>query len=61
MNQTVQLRVANNYGSQTLYPANETAKLFAHIAGTKTLTVTTVKHIMALGYTVEYIHDEVVL
>lgn len=61
MNQTVQLRVANNYGNQTLYPINEAAHLFAQIAGTKTLTIPTIKHIMALGYTVEYHHDTVVI
>jgi hypothetical protein len=53
--------VKNNYGNQALYPHNEQAHLFAKIAGTKTLTVETIKHIMALGYTVEYIHNEVVV
>lgn len=55
----VQLKVKQNYGNQALYPHNEQAKLFAEIAGTKTLTIVTIRHIMRLGYTVEYIHDEV--
>ena len=61
MKPTVQLKVKNNYGNQALYPHNEAARTFAKIAGTKTLTLDTVKQIMALGYEVEYIHDEVVV
>jgi hypothetical protein len=55
----VQLKVKQNYGNQALYPHNEQAHRFAAIAGTKTLTLDTIRHIMWLGYTVEYIHDEV--
>jgi hypothetical protein len=55
----VQLKVKDQYGRQALYPHNEQAHLFAKVAGTKTLTVETIKHIMALGYTVEYIHEQV--
>lgn len=58
-NMVVQLKVKQNYGNQALYPHNHAAHQFANIAGTKTLTITTIKYIMALGYTVEYIHDEV--
>jgi hypothetical protein len=61
MDKLVQLKVKQNYGSQALYPHNNEAKLFAAIAGTKTLTMATVKHILALGYEVEYIHAEVTL
>ena len=57
----VQLKVKQNYGNQALYPHNEQAHRFAAIAGTKTLTLDTIRHIMRLGFTVEYIHDEVVL
>ena len=55
----VTLMVKDQYGSQVLHPHNETAKLFASIAGTKTLTLPVVKHIMALGYSIEYVHGEV--
>jgi hypothetical protein len=59
MNNIVQLKVKQNYGNQALYPHNEQAHLFAQIAGTKTLTLDTVRHIMALGYEVQYIHGAV--
>jgi hypothetical protein len=55
----VQLLVKQNYGNQALYPYNEEAHLFAKIANTKTLTTDVVKHIMSLGYKVEYVHKEV--
>lgn len=57
----VQLRVKDQYGSQVLYPHNLAAHTFANIAGTKTLTLPTIKHIMALGYTIEYVHGEVTI
>jgi hypothetical protein len=38
------------YGIKTAYPVCMTAKLFASIAGTKTLTLQTLKKIEALGY-----------
>ena len=56
---TVQLMVKDQYGTKVLYPNNNTAKLFASIAGTKTLTLPVVKHIMALGYSIEYVHGDV--
>ena len=59
MDMIVQLKVKQNYGNQALYPHNKQAQLFAQIAGTKTLTTDTIRHIMELGYRVEYIHDEV--
>lgn len=55
----VQLLVKQNYGNQALYPHNDAAHIFAAIANTKTITMETVKHIMALGYAVEYVHGEV--
>lgn len=57
--QRVQLLVKDQYGTKVLHPNNDTAKLFALIAGTKTLTLPVVKHIMALGYSIEYVHGEV--
>lgn len=38
------------YGIKTVYPVCITAKVFASIAGTKTLTLATLKKIEALGY-----------
>ena len=59
--QVVQLLVKDQYGRQALHPHNANAVLFAKIAGTKTITMDNVKHIMALGYTVEYVHGEVMV
>jgi hypothetical protein len=41
------------YGNQSIYPVCDNAKLFAEIAGTKTLTKQAIQKIMALGVTVE--------
>ena len=50
------------YGVVKYYPVCDKAKLFAHIAQTKTLTHDVLKRIGALGYEVSVIHtmDEVV-
>lgn len=50
MNITVTVR--DVYGIKTIYPACETAKLLARLAGTKTLTQSALATIKALGYTV---------
>ena len=38
------------YGNRVIYPHCEVSKDFARIAGTKTLTLATLKTIKALGY-----------
>ena len=50
-----------NYGTMTYYPACEKSKLLAEIAGTKTLTVDTLKKAYALGYRFEFQHQPVEL
>ena len=40
------------YGIKTVYPVCITAKVFASIAGTKTLTLATLQKIEALGYSI---------
>lgn len=50
MNITVTVREV--YGIKTVYPACDTAKLLARLAGTKTLTQSALSTIKALGYTV---------
>lgn len=50
MNITVTVREV--YGIKTIYPACDTAKLLARLAGTKTLTAAALQTIKALGYTV---------
>lgn len=46
------VRITNNYGARAVYPVCETAKIFAAIAGTKTLKPETINCIKALGYEV---------
>ena len=46
------VRITSVYGVKTVYPVCETAKIFADIAGTKTLKPTTINSIKALGYTI---------
>jgi hypothetical protein len=44
------IRAKDIYGERKFYPVCETAKLFAAIAGTKTLTVPVLGSIKAMGY-----------
>lgn len=53
----ITVRVANNYGIQTVYPKCDQAKLFARIAGTKTLTTHALRDIQLLGYEIEIEQD----
>jgi len=48
---TVEAR--NNYGQVAFYPVCDSAKHFARIAGTITLTTDVLKHIKALGYEIK--------
>ncbi len=49
------------YGEQKIYPACAKSEAFAAIANTATLTERTIKHIKALGYTIEVVHQVVTL
>ena len=49
---TITVTVRDVYGIKTIYPACDTAKLLARLAGTKTLTQSALATIKALGYTV---------
>lgn len=53
----IKITVRSIYGAVTVYPACDTARAFARIAGTKTLTIPTLQHIKALGYRVIEIHE----
>ena len=46
------VKVKDVYGNRTIYPVNETANVFAQIAGTKTLTMPTINKMKTLGYEV---------
>ncbi len=50
---TVQISIRNVYGEEKAYPVNTPAQLFARIAGTKTLTRTTLVNVLAMGCTIE--------
>lgn len=41
------------YGQPKIYPVNDVAKIFAEIAGTSTLTHSTIAAAAKLGYTLE--------
>lgn len=51
----IQVLVRTVFGNETVYPVCEKAKLFAKIAGTKTLCPTALSSIKALGYEIEVI------
>jgi hypothetical protein len=46
----ITVRITSVYGAKTVYPVCETAKIFADIAGTKTLKPETIAKVKALGY-----------
>jgi hypothetical protein len=47
---TIQFQIRNVYGEEIAYPMCTDAKIFADIAGTKTLTRMTLRRVLALGY-----------
>ena len=47
------------YGETKFYPECNNSRLFALIAGTKTLTIETLQHIKSLGYKVVVKVDEI--
>jgi len=49
---TIDIEIRDVYGVRTAYPVCETARTFASIAGTKTLTKETLSYIKDLGYAV---------
>lgn len=54
----ITVRITQVYGARTVYPVCETAKIFADIAGTKTLKPTTINSIKALGYKIIVAQEE---
>ncbi len=56
---TVEIR--DVYGLRTIYPACQTAKLFARLAGTKTLTRHALETIKQLGYSINIAQKEMQL
>jgi hypothetical protein len=61
MQQTLTVRTREVYGIRTFYPADDTARAFARIAGTKTLTRDTLEQIKKLGYAIEQAREELTI
>ena len=53
----ITVRVREVYGQPKYYPECESAKVFASIAGTTTLTEQTLRRIMKLGYKVKTLNQ----
>ena len=51
--QSITVKIKNVYGTDKIYPVSEQARLFADIAGTKTLTNYTIARIKKLGYAIK--------
>lgn len=49
---TISVILKNVYGNELIYPNCTRSKLFANIAGTKTLSRYTIEKIKAMGYTI---------
>ncbi len=47
------IRIKNQYGQNLAYPACTNSRLFAQIAGTQTLTASTLHKIDKLGYKIK--------
>ena len=50
------VQIKNVYGEEKIYPVCDKAQAFAAIAGTRTLTLQTIKQVKKLGYRVEVSH-----
>lgn len=48
----ITIAIKSVYGNRTIYPVCSAAKVFAAIAGTKTLTQQSIGLIQSLGYTI---------
>ena len=49
---SITVRITSNYGTRTIYPVCETAKLLAELAGTKTITTQALDIIKRMGYAI---------
>jgi hypothetical protein len=55
----VKVLVKEKYGNILFYPYNHQAHIFCELLGTKTLTKTHLKHIKALGFTIDQNYGEI--
>ena len=54
----VTVLVKDQYGKPAYHPMDENARLFADLAGTKTLTIEALQKIKRLGYDIVAMHDK---
>lgn len=59
MNLEIAVIVKDVYGQRKFYPKCDKSKVFASIAGTTTLTETTLRKIMELGYKVNVVQEPI--
>ena len=52
MNTTITVKITKNYGNEAIYPICDTAKVFAEIAGTKTMSRKLIDQVKRLGYSI---------
>lgn len=52
---TIQICIKNVYGNDTIYPVCQTAKGLAALAGTKTLTETSLRIIRGMGFRIQFV------
>lgn len=55
MDNLIKVEMKNQYGGIVIYPACDKSRIFAEIAGTRTLTRPDIERIKALGYEVEVV------
>ena len=55
MDSTIAVSVRNVYGKDKYYPGNDQARVLADIAGTKTLTLATMRKAVAMGFAIKRI------
>lgn len=61
MAKQVTLNVRNVYGNELIYPHNDTAKLLLKLTGKRTFSKQDISNIYKLGYSIEFVAQEVVL
>jgi hypothetical protein len=54
----IQIEIRSQYGNTLAYPMCQAAKLFARIAGTKTLSSQSLKDIQALGFDIVCVNTQ---
>lgn len=55
---TITVLVKHVYGKQSIYPVDTHAETFCRLLGQTTLTMANLKHILALGYQINYQHPQ---